>query len=422
MSATSIAKEGLLQKAWRYLVFNPEYRNVTSNSKLETANPFFFGINPANSANEVVTEDTALKVAALYRANKILCDTVGSLPLNVYQKKENGSIEVEKSHPVNYLLEKEPNTLQTSFTFRETMQRSINIRGNAIAIIRRRRAIPESIEFVHIDQIEEAYVKSGKAAYKIRLDGDVRVYKGSDILHIPNQSKEGFWGQGILDVGQETIGGALASQRYSNSFLANNAQPSIALISKQRLEETQRQNNVASWKAAHGKGKQGGTAVLDGDWAIQQLSITPEQAQMLETKKFTVVDIARLFGVEPHLLFDLERATFSNIEHQGIEYVTYTIRGIVKRWEQELNRKLFTEEEKRSGKYFCKFNLNGLLRADAKSRAEYYKSLFEIAGIKPTEIRTLEGMNIDDAIDEYFIASNNFTRVSDLGKENQNVE
>lgn len=414
-------KPPLIQNFIRKYVYNPDYYRSLNNPNKSISDldlDFFGGVK--SESGETVNENTSLKSAAVYRADRIIRDTIASLPLNVFERSSNGSKSIAIDHDVNYLLEKEPNTLQTSFNFRDIMQGSMTMKGNAIAVIHRDGIKPAKLEWISQDAVE-AKVKDFKAYYYIhRTEDQVDQVKGSEIIHIPNYTQNGFWGLGTLDVAAEAIGSSLGQQNFSNRLIKNNAQPSTVLISKGSQTADQKAQNKANWQQVHGSGKHGGVAVLDGDWDLKTFTITPEQAQLLESKKFGVIEIARFFGVQPHLLFELDRATYSNIEHQGIDFVTHTVRGIVKRWEQELNRKLFTEDEKKKGKYFCKFNINGLMRGDAKSRAEYYKMLFEMASIKPTEIRDLEGWNIDDAANEYFIASNNFTRLSDLDKQKQN--
>lgn len=414
-------KPAVVQNFIRKYLYNPDYGRSLNNPEkpISDLDASFFG-GSRNESGEIVNESTALKVAAVYRADRLLRDTIASLPLNVYEKSSNGSKAIAIDHDVNYLLEKEPNPLQTSFTFRDIMQGSLTMKGNAIAKIHRNGVKPDKLEWLSQD-LTTAKTKNFKAFYETkRSEDNFEKIKGSEIIHIPNYSHDGFWGLGTLEVAAEAIGGAIGQQKFTSRLIKNNAQPSTVLISKGNQTEEQKAQNKSNWKAAHGNGNQGGIAVLSGDWDLKTFTITPEQAQLLESKKFGVVEIARFFGVEPHLLFELDRSTYSNIEHQGIEFVTHTIRGIVKRWEQELNRKLFTEDEKRKGKYFCKFNLNGLMRGDAKSRAEYYKILFEMASIKPTEIRDLEGWNIDDAANEYFVATNNYTKLSDLENKQQN--
>lgn len=407
----------ILQRFWKNYVWDSNHRSINNpNVPLSDLTPDFFGLNKGNASGQSVTEKTALKLAAVYRADRLLRDTIASLPLDVYEKQSNGAKSVAIDHDVNYLLGKEPNPLQTSFTWRDIMQGSLNMKGNALSIIHRKGTKPDRLEWIPQEKVE-AKTKNQKAYYNYKIDEkSTKRYKGTEIIHIPNYSQDGFWGLGVLEIAAEAIGSGLGQQKFTAELVKNNAQPSTVLIGKGSMTAEQKADNKKNWQSAHGGGKHGGVAVLGGDWDLKTFSITPEQAQMLESKKFGVIEIARFFGVEPHLLFELDRATYSNIEHQGIEFVTYTIRGIVKRWEQELNRKLFTEEEKRSGKYFCKFNLNGLMRADAKSRAEYYNTLFGISGIKPAEIRDLEGLNKEDAPDEFFIASNNYTRINDLDK------
>jgi len=183
-------------------------------------------------------------------------------------------------------------------------------------------------------------------------------------------------------------------------FVKNDSTPPIAIINKGSYNETQNNSNKKNWQAAQAGVNSGKAAHLSGDFEIKQLAITPDQAQFLESRVFSVGEIARFTGVPPHLLFELDRATFSNIEQQNIEFATYTIDGWITKWEQEINRKLFRPSEKK--KVYAKFNLNGLLKADAKSRGEFYKALSNIGAITPNQIAKLENMNPVEGGDRSF--------------------
>lgn len=399
-----MAKPGIIQRIGEYF-YNSEYRGKLNVPSIPLTEVEFFGGEKTDSG-EVVNKDTILKLSAIYRANRILNDTIASLPLNVYEKQSNGRA-VAIDHDANYLIHSEPNPLQSSFTWRETSQGHFNMNGNAVSKI---HGANEAIEILDPEKIK--LKKDGfKLTYEVYHDlgnGKVEVERLDyrEIIHIANFSYGGFWGKGFLDVAKEASGAGLAQQSYSSRFFANDSTPNVVLIAKGNLSSEQKENSKASWQKAQAGKNRGKAAVMMGDWDIKTFSVTPEQAQFLQTRNFTVTEIARFFGVEPHLLYNLERSTFNNIEEQGLSFVTYTIRGIAKRWEQELNRKLFTEGEKRSGKYYTKFNLEGLMRADAKSRAEYYRTLFNLGALNSNEIRDLENRNSDPSLERYWIQQN----------------
>jgi len=219
-----------------------------------------------------------------------------------------------------------------------------------------------------------------------------------------------------MEYAKEAIGLGLRQQKYSSIHLKNRSTAQFILtMDSQQHKSVSEQIDIflKSWERSR-KNNPNAHAIWGNNARIHTITQNAKDSQLMEAREFSVLEVARFFGVEPHLLFDLKRATYNSIEAQGIEFVTYTIRGIAERWEQELSYKLFTSEEFRTGKYIVRFDLKGLLRSDAKTRSEYYKMLFDMSAIKPSEITENEGMNIDGAADEYFIDSNNYSKVNDL--------
>lgn len=369
-----------------------------------------FGLTESEAGVSVNTK-SALTLSAVYRAIRIKADTMASLPIHVIEKTGNGK-QVSVDHDLNYLISKEPNNIMTSFTWREVMQGNMELYGNCYSeVIRNGSAAPIAINYHHFSHVTPK--KNGnRIVYEIWDDlkykhtsKKPRVVKSQNMIHIPGFGFNGLVGMAPIELAANSLGESLAKDSFSSRFFKNNAIPSLVLTG-QNITKDQMDTSKKEWQKNHGGANQNGTAVLFGGWDVKQLNIPPDQAQFLESRKFSVIDAARWFGVQPHLLFDLDGAIKANIEQQGIEYVTYTIMGIVRRWEQELDRKLFSEKEKKSGKYRVKFNLNGLLRADAKTRAEYYRTLSNIGVLSINEVRSLEDFNDVNGGDNRFIQQN----------------
>jgi len=369
----------------------------------------FFNLGGMNESGVNVTEATALTFAAVYRAVVLRGDTIGALPVHVFENLDNGKKQIVRDHPVSFLLSREPNVRQTAFTYKQTAQGHHDLFGNAYSLIRN----DNRGEAMSLDQFNPENVtvklKGNNIYYEVKtsIDGklDTKVYPSHQILHIPNYGFTGLVGRGIIEMASESMGGALAQQKFGSRFFKNNAQPS-GILTSQNATDTQAKESKEAWKKSNQGTNQAGTAVLRGDWKYDTITIPPDQAQFLQSREFSVVEVARWFGVEPHLLFDLRRSNYNSIEQQSIEFAVYTIMGIVRRWEQELDRKLFSLPDRKANRYYTKFNINVLLRADIKSRGEWYRTLVQNGIMKINEVRALEDMNELEEGDVAFIQKN----------------
>jgi HK97 family phage portal protein len=404
--------EAFLQKLWHNVFWNPENRASLEDPSIPLSSKNidkFFNIGAMNESGVNVTEETALTFAAVYRAIVLRGDTIGALPVHVFENQSDGKKKIVRDHNVSFLLSREPNERQTAFTYKQTAQGHHDLFGNAYSIIES----DQRGQITSLDQLNPETVtpilKDKKLFYEVResLDGSLntKVYPANQIIHIPNYGFTGLVGRGIIDMARESMGGALAQQKFGSRFFKNNAQPS-GILSSQNATDTQSIQAKEAWQKSNSGTNEAGTAVMRGDWKYETITIPPEQAQFLQSREFSVVEVARWFGIEPHLLFDLRRASHNSIEQQSIEFAVYTIMGLVRRWEQELDRKLFTEAERRSNKFYTKFNINALLRADIKSRGEWYRMLVQNGIMKINEVRELEDMNATKDGDVAFIQKN----------------
>lgn len=355
------------------------------------------GATSASGAN--VTSESAMRVAAVYSCVRVISETVASLPLHVYKRLDNGK-ERAPTHPLYRLLYREPNPWQTSMEFREMMQAHLCLRGNAYAIVSWNgdRIVRELIP-VHPDRVEVTQRPDMSLVYEIRGAGGGKVaFPQDEILHLRGLSSDGVCGRSVLADAREAIGVAMSTQEYAGRLFANDATPGVVLKHPTRLGPETAKALKASWDSAFGGSANARrTAVLEEGMTIERLSMTSDDSQFLETRKFTRSELAGIFRVPPHLIGDLDRATFSNIEHMGIDFVTHCIRPWLVRWEQALSKALIVAPDT----YFPEFNVDALLRGDIKSRYEAYAVGRNWGWLSANDIRALENLNPIEQGDEY---------------------
>lgn len=363
----------------------------------------WFGNNSVASG-QLVTSDTAMRVTAVYRAVSILAQTYASLPLGVYRDLAGGGKEVDKSHPLYRLLHDQPNAWQTSFEWREMMAGHLALRGNAYSeiISAGGRAIDQLIP-LHPDRVRPFRAPDGKVAYEYRpINGPGRVILQSEMHHLRGLSFDGLRGMGVIEHCREAIGVALATEEHGARLFSNGTRLSGLLKLKGALKDDESRKRLKqSWQEAYaGTNNAHKTAVLEDGTEWQQVGMSSVDSQFLESRKYQIAEIARMFGVPLHMLGELTNATFSNIEHQGIEFVTHTIRPGAVRWEQAMKRDLFFGASAKT--HYAEFNLSALMRGDSAARAAYYATARQWGWLSVNDIRALENENpIAEGGDEY---------------------
>lgn len=358
---------------------------------------FFFG---NTSAGKPVNEHTAMQMTAVYSCVRILSETLAGLPLHVYKYNESGGKEKNLKHPLYKLLHDEPNPEMTSFAFRETLMGHLLLWGNAYSqIIRNARGevialyplMPNKMTVDRDSKGRLFYLYSRTSDDAPTLGNDSQVYLApSDVLHIPGLGFDGLIGYSPIAMAKNAVGLAIATEEYGAKFFAHGAAPGGVLEHPGTIKDPQKVKE--SWNAAY-QGSQNAhrVAVLEEGMKYQPIGISPEQAQFLETRKFQINEIARIFRVPPHMLADLEKSSFSNIEQQSLEFVKYTLDPWVVRWEQSMYRALLMESEKPT--VFIKFNVDGLLRGDYVSRMEGYATGRQNGWMSANDIRELENLD-----------------------------
>ena len=339
-----------------------------------------------------VDEESSMRTSAVYACVKILAETVASLPLHLYKKGADGKNELAEQHPLFSCLYESPNDEMTSFEFREIMMTSLLLYGNAYARIIRKQGHVTELWFLKPQYMTvERDTITGKIKYTYSDDitNKTYVYKPNQIFHIKGLSIDGVKGLSPIAEAREAVGLSLATEEYGAKFFGNGARPGGVLEHPGILKDPEKLRE--SWNQVYqGTRNSHKVAVLEEGMKYHSIGIAPEDAQFLETRKYQVNEICRIFRVPPHLVGDLERATFSNIEHQSIEFVQHTIRPWIVRWEQAIARALLSAEERTI--YFARFNVDGLLRGDYKSRMEGYAVGRQNGWLSTNDIRKLEDL------------------------------
>lgn len=378
---------------------------------LGNAYTFFFG---GTTSGKTVNERTAMQTTAVYACVRILAETIASLPLHTYKYTDTGK-EKAVEHPLYYLLHNEPNPEMTSFVFRETLMSHLLLWGNAYAqIIRDGTGKVVALYPLIPEQVTVDRTSKGELYYIYRKEGIDYVLPKEEVLHIPGLGFDGLIGYSPIAMAKNAIGMAIATEEYGASFFANGANPGGVLEHPGVVKDPARIRE--SWNAVYGgSSKAHKVAVLEEGMAFKPIAIPPEQAQFLETRKFQIEEICRIFRVPPHLVASLDRATFSNIEHQSISFIDNTIMPWITRLEQSMQKALISESDKRT--HFIKFNLNGRLRGDASSRAAYYQTMRQNGIMSANDIRELEEMNLisDELGGNKYLVNGNFIDMSQAG-------
>lgn len=354
-----------------------------------------------------VDNRSAMTLSAVYACIYVLSSSIAQLPLHV-MRKQGDKIEAAKDHPAYWLLHDEPNTWQTSYKWRETKQGHVLGWGNGYTqVVRSNRG--ELRELVTRRPWETQLVRNGNRwLYAVTPEEEEsRAIQLEDMIHVRALGSDGRLGKSLIRQHAETIGLGLAAQRYGKDFFAGGGRPTGLVTVKNQLQKESWERLKTAWNAAIGrlKASENKTLMLPADLDYKSITIPPEDAQFLETRKLNRSEIAGIFNVPAHMINDLEKATFSNISEQAIQFVRHTVMPWVVNWEQEINRRIFTRAERAAG-YYVKFNLAGLLRGTAKERAEFYHYAITDGWMDRNEARALEDMNPRDGLSEMLISVN----------------
>lgn len=360
---------------------------------------FLTGDGAVTKSGVRVSEEAASACSAVFSCVRVASEDIAKLPLILHRRLPGGGKERATDHPLYTILHDRPNSWQTSFEFRQLMQVHMELWGNAYAFINRVRGEVRELIPIHPDRVTVKQRGDWELEYDVRGD---RTRGAQEILHLPGLTMDGPEGLALRRIAREAIGLALATEQHGAQLFASGAlfrgvmqHPGVlkSADAAKRMRE--------SFDEAR---KNHGTVLLEDGVTYNSMSMTAEDSQFLETRKFQVSEIARYFRMPPHKIADLERATFSNIEHQALEYVTDSLMPRQVRWEQRIGLQLLSERER--GEYFAEFLTDALLRGDTKTRYEAHQIAL-LNGIKNrNEVRVQENMNPVRGGDEYRVPLN----------------
>lgn len=347
-----------------------------------------------------VSEEGALSISALWACVRILSETVASLPLHLYKKNAKGRERVAKSSLLDLL--NRPNSHSSSYDMKQWLMSGCLLYGNGYArIYRNANGVPQSIRFLHPVEVQVKYISSSdEVVYQVGAD----IIPSTDMIHLKGMVTDGVCGKSPIQVHRENLLLAQNVLTYGQKFFTNGGNTEgVYTYPGELKEEAFRRlkksiDEQETLKNAHR------SLLLEGGMKYERINIPLEDAQFITTRKFQATEIARIYGVPPHLIADLERSTNNNIEHQGIEFVMYTLLPYLRKIEEELNYKLLTSDQAKT-MYFS-FNVNGLMRGDSTARANFYRTMYTISAMNPNEIRRLENMNEYEGGEEFFAQAN----------------
>lgn len=363
-----------------------------------------------SAAGVSVTPERAMALSAVFSCVRVLAESVGQLPVHLHEQRGREKVKAT-SHPLHDLLHFAPNKFQTSQEWQEWVVACLALRGNAYCRIIRtgagnRKRVSE-LQPLHPEAVTPKYdAAAGEVGYRVALaGGGSETFSSSDILHIPLFTLDGFTGVNPIQYAREAVGLGIGAEEYGARLFANGAQPGGVLQHPKALSKTAYENIVSSWEERHqGSSNSHRPAILEEGMVWQSIGFSAEDAQFLETRKHQRSEIAGMYRVPPHLIGDLDKATFSNIEHQSLDFVVRGLVPYLRRIEQRIAFQLLTPEERT--RYFARFNVNGLLRGDMAARSAFYQQMLNAGAMSPNEIRDLEDLNPREGGDIYLTPLN----------------
>ncbi|WP_026499316.1 phage portal protein [Butyrivibrio sp. WCD2001] len=402
-------------------IFNGIFKSrAPTNRTAGSAYGFFMG---SSAAGKRVNERTAMQTSAVYACVRVISESVASLPLHLYRYTDGGGKEKAIAHPLYHLLHDEPNPEMTAYSFFEVALTHMLLYGNFYSqIIRNGKGEVIALYPLMPDRMTVDRDDKGHLYYEYQLTSDdpvkkkesTVVLKPEDVLHVPGLSFDGLVGYSPIAMARNAIGLGIAAEEYGSKFYANGAAPSGVLEHPGTLKDPSKVRE--SWTQTFGGSSNSNkVAVLEEGMKYTPISINPAEAQFLDTRKFQVTEICRIFRVPPHMVADLDKSSFSNIEQQSLEYVQYTLRPWLTRLEQAMSRRLFSQEEKKS--YFFRFNVDGLLRGDYQSRMNGYAVARQNGWMSANDIRELEDLDLipEEQGGDLYLINGNMTKLEDAG-------
>lgn len=366
---------------------------------------------PESESGIHVNQKVALSNMAVYNSVRLVSESIASLPLKTYRRRETRGKDEARDHILWDLLHKKPNPEMTSMSWRETSSAHVLLWGNSFSLIRERNdGLPRALWPIHPRRVDVRRV-GGRIKYDITNESDDTetptesvLLDRDEVLHIPGLSFNGRVGLSPIANARRALGFAIATEKHGARFFKNDATPGGVLRHPQTLTEQAKNNIRRSWNKRHrGSENSHKISILEEDMEWQETGIPLQDAQFIEAQKYSDVEVARLFNVPPHKIKNLENATFSNIEEQNLEYVIDTLRPWLVRYEQGYDTQLVPPEDDR---VFVEHVVDGLLRGDAETRSEYYSSGIQNGWFSVNDVREKENMNPVEGGDKHFVQLN----------------
>ncbi len=361
---------------------------------------------------EDVSPDGSLAISAVWACVRILSETVASLPVHLYKKTKEGNVRVESDKLLDLL--RRPNSYSGLYDFLQWEMIGCLLRGNGYTwIIRDVNGVPKRLHYCENEQVS---VTIDRENDEIVFKYKEHIIPSSDMIHLKGIVTDGYLGKSPIEVHRENLTLSQNVLTYGQKFFTNGGNTEGVYTYPGELKEDsykRLKRDIAEQESLRNAHK---SLLLEGGMKYERINIPLEDAQFITTRKFQATEVARIFGVPPHLIADLERSTNNNIEHQGIEFVVYTLLPYLKKLEAELNYKLLTTDQAK--KMYFSFNVNGLMRGDSTARANFYRTMYMISAMCPNEIRKLENMNEYEG-GEAFYTQVNMQEVNAI-QENQN--
>lgn len=374
----------------------PYFSNGTPNP----ASDFWYTDDIYNTdTGELVNSQTSMRVSGVLACVRVLAESISSLPVHLYERQDDGTKGKATQNPLYDVIHSQPNAWQTAIEFYDLGVNYLTLGGNFMARrIAGRRGSVDALEPIDPRHVKKVYQRrNGSRVYEIDEEGDKYELDANDVLHVMGMSRKGLWGESVLGYARGAVGMAMAAERMGATLFKHGIRPSGAFIHPGNLGDVAFSRLQQSLGEHQGSPNMHRALVLEEGMKWEQMSVTPEDAQFLETRKFQLEEIARIFRVPLHMIQHLDRATFNNIEHLSIDFVVHTLRPYLVRFEQAMRRDLITQRNR----FFVQFNVDGLLRGDVKSRYEAYGKAIQHEIMNSNEVRALENMNPRPGGDEY---------------------
>lgn len=352
-----------------------------------------------NDAGGVLDAGVAMRISAVYSCVRVIGEAIASVPLEVFRKTEEGRVKAE-DHPLWKLLHDSPAPGMSSFLWRQVLQGHLDLRGNAFCLIVESRRRIVALIPIHPDRVVVDIQRDGTKKFKVyNRDGGFKIYNQNEIFHLVGMSDDGIVGQSPIDTLNDTFSAARNAEKYASRAFKNDGATGIVFSFAGKLKPEIREALKKDWKENHAGGENAGRPLLLEEGAsASRLNLSLSQMQFIESRKLSRTEIASIFRVPPHMIGDLERATFSNIEHQSLEFVAYTVRPWATRWEASLMLDIvawYNEPD-----LFVEFDLDDLARGDIKSRYEAYSSGINAGWLTRNEARVDENRNKLEGLDK----------------------